>query len=264
VTSRNICTGSLNSNGAIQLLSASNNAIYDVVNGPTATSSGAAVYATGSSYNYIAPMVMGASGVYTYAVNLSGSGNSANETNLSGVNGGAISGGIGNAMRINGATVAANGLTGGNLVSGTAFAGTWSGDQTIKSGSIVQSNSNNWNFAQNQLRRNSSNSTSFKMTSFLLDGDTTNDTTLTHYWNFILYTSANPTTGSTSDSNTDFGIMGPGTLRLPRVKWTGPNSTGSGATSWGSNCPAVTCSAPYTWVTVTTSDGSTGYMPIYK
>jgi hypothetical protein len=121
----NICTGSLNAQGAVQLISANNNAIYDVVNAPAGTSSGAAVYATGSSYNYIAPSVMGASGVYTYAVNFSGSGNSANEVNLSGVNGAAISGGIGNAMRINGSTISSNGISSSNLVSGYPFGGSY-------------------------------------------------------------------------------------------------------------------------------------------
>jgi hypothetical protein len=207
---------------------------------------------------------MGAAGVYTYAVNLSGAGNSANEVNLSGVKAAAISGGINNAMQINGSTITANGLSSSNLVLGYAFAGKWANDQNIVSGALIQSNSNNWNFAQQQLRRNTSNSTQTKMTSFMLDGDPNNDTNLTDYWNFILYTAANPTSGSTSGATTDFGIVGPGTLRLPRVKWTGTNSTGSTAASWGSNCPAVTCSAPYTWITVTTSDGSTGYMPIYK
>lgn len=42
------------------------------------------------------------------------------------------------------------------------------------------------------------------------------------------------------------------------------NSTGAGTALLGTNSPAVTLSAPYTWVTVTTSDGSTGYIPIWK
>ena len=39
---------------------------------------------------------------------------------------------------------------------------------------------------------------------------------------------------------------------------------GSGSAGFGANCPAVTASAPYTWEKVTTSDGSQGYMPVWK
>jgi hypothetical protein len=41
-------------------------------------------------------------------------------------------------------------------------------------------------------------------------------------------------------------------------------STGAGTALLGTNCPAVTVSAPYTWETVTTSDGSTGFIPVWK
>jgi hypothetical protein len=42
------------------------------------------------------------------------------------------------------------------------------------------------------------------------------------------------------------------------------NSTGAGTALLGSNSPAVTLTAPYTWFQVTTSDGSTGYIPVWK
>jgi hypothetical protein len=47
-------------------------------------------------------------------------------------------------------------------------------------------------------------------------------------------------------------------------KFEGTNTTGSGSAALGANCPAVTATAPYTWIQVTTSDGSTGYLPVWK
>lgn len=41
-------------------------------------------------------------------------------------------------------------------------------------------------------------------------------------------------------------------------------STGAGIALFGANSPASTLTAPYTWLTVQTSDGSTGYVPIWK
>jgi hypothetical protein len=41
-------------------------------------------------------------------------------------------------------------------------------------------------------------------------------------------------------------------------------AAGSGSAGLGANCPAVTATAPYIWEKVTTSDGSQGYMPIWK
>lgn len=49
-----------------------------------------------------------------------------------------------------------------------------------------------------------------------------------------------------------------------KLKFSITNSTGAGSALLGSNCPAVTVINPYTWITVTTSDGSIGYMPIWK
>lgn len=47
-------------------------------------------------------------------------------------------------------------------------------------------------------------------------------------------------------------------------KFSGTNTTGAGSAALGSNSPAVTNSAPYTWLQVTTADGSTGYIPVWK
>jgi len=49
-----------------------------------------------------------------------------------------------------------------------------------------------------------------------------------------------------------------------KLKFSITNSTGAGSALLGANCPAVTVINPYTWITVTTSDGSIGYMPIWK
>lgn len=78
---------------------------------------------------------------------------------------------------------------------------------------------------------------------------------------------ATPTTGATSvlvdigagQSSTSTVLTLNGVMKLA-----GENTTGSGSASLGSNSPAVTNSAPYTWARVVTSDGSTGYIPIFK
>lgn len=48
------------------------------------------------------------------------------------------------------------------------------------------------------------------------------------------------------------------------VKFATGGTTGAGSALLGANCPAVTVAAPYQWQTVTTNDGSTGYIPIWK
>lgn len=58
--------------------------------------------------------------------------------------------------------------------------------------------------------------------------------------------------------NTVFKVTYDGTITLAN------NSTGGGSASLGGNCPASTLTGPYTWQKVTTSDGSTGYVPIWK
>lgn len=44
----------------------------------------------------------------------------------------------------------------------------------------------------------------------------------------------------------------------------GGNTTGAGTALLGTNSPAVTLTAPYTWLTVITADGSTAYVPAWK
>jgi hypothetical protein len=48
------------------------------------------------------------------------------------------------------------------------------------------------------------------------------------------------------------------------MKFSGLNSTGAGSALLGTNSPAVTNTAPYTWLKVLTSDGSTAYVPAWK
>ena len=42
------------------------------------------------------------------------------------------------------------------------------------------------------------------------------------------------------------------------------STTGTGTALLGTNCPAATVSAPYTWFQMTTSDGSLVYVPAWK
>lgn len=42
------------------------------------------------------------------------------------------------------------------------------------------------------------------------------------------------------------------------------NSIGAGSTALGTNCPAVTVGAPYTWLVMISSDGSKVFIPAWK
>jgi hypothetical protein len=56
-----------------------------------------------------------------------------------------------------------------------------------------------------------------------------------------------------------------GVLTMSAVpRFNGTNTTGAGTALLGTNSPAVTNTAPFTWFQVTTSDGSTGYIPVWK
>lgn len=48
------------------------------------------------------------------------------------------------------------------------------------------------------------------------------------------------------------------------VRYNGTNTTGAGAALLGTNSPATTLSAPYTWIQAKSSDGSTVYIPVWK
>jgi hypothetical protein len=49
-----------------------------------------------------------------------------------------------------------------------------------------------------------------------------------------------------------------------KLKFSITNSTGANSALLGANSPATILTAPYTWITVITSDGTTGFMPIWK
>lgn len=55
-----------------------------------------------------------------------------------------------------------------------------------------------------------------------------------------------------------------GQADLAAVKFTSGNTTGAGSAALGANSPAITLTAPYTWLTVLTNDGSTAYIPVWK
>jgi hypothetical protein len=81
------------------------------------------------------------------------------------------------------------------------------------------------------------------------------------------FKSTTPTTGRTlvvieggaADSNTTniFQING-------TQKFGGQNTTAAVAGVIGTTCPAVTCTAAYTWISAVSSDGSVVYFPVWK
>ncbi len=73
----------------------------------------------------------------------------------------------------------------------------------------------NWNYGHLQVARNASNSNNFKAISFMLDGDTDNNTDLYGYPNIIINTDTAPTTGDTSVlENASMTINAPSTIRF--------------------------------------------------
>jgi hypothetical protein len=82
--------------------------------------------------------------------------------------------------------------------------------------------------------------------------------TVGHAASFSQTTSAGTATVVIANTGTDPA------LELGLVKFDATNTTGATATLWGSNCPAVTCTAPYTWITTLAADGSTVYIPVFK
>lgn len=58
---------------------------------------------------------------------------------------------------------------------------------------------------------------------------------------------------------------GTGKIILSAIpRFNGTNSTGAGSSLLGANSPATTLTAPYTWISVITSDGSTCFFPVWK
>lgn len=55
-----------------------------------------------------------------------------------------------------------------------------------------------------------------------------------------------------------------GEIDVKLVKYTGGNTSGAGSALLGTNSPAVTNTAPYTWITAKAADNSTVYIPAWK
>ena len=82
----------------------------------------------------------------------------------------------------------------------------------------------------------------------------------------ILQTGVKTTTGSTqATATTALTIKGETQIAIfaATPKFT-QNTTGAGSALLSTNCPAVTVTAPYTWITMISSDGSTVYIPAWK
>lgn len=92
---------------------------------------------------------------------------------------------------------------------------------------------------------------------------------------FQIETSGGATQISTGDVTTDLklsandinGLLlknGTGLVIVQGRMQFNDNATGSGSAALGTNCPAVTPTAPYTWIKIQSSDGSVVYVPAYK
>lgn len=71
-----------------------------------------------------------------------------------------------------------------------------------------------------------------------------------------IFFGTNTATNAATDS---VGIMADGTIKLLKN-----DSTGAGTALLSTNCPAVTATAPYTWMKFTSNDGSAVYVPCWK
>ncbi len=69
--------------------------------------------------------------------------------------------------------------------------------------------------------------------------------------------------GTSSIKFTD-GSTGVAAIETGIIKFSGTNTTGAGSAALGANSPAVTNTAPYTWIQVTSADGSQCYVPAWK
>jgi hypothetical protein len=80
------------------------------------------------------------------------------------------------------------------------------------------------------------------------------------------FTALGPAVGDNFVKNINADVLSIGSHLNVRgvITFAGPNTTGAGKASLGSNCPAVNCAAPYTWIQATAADGSTVYIPAFK
>lgn len=74
--------------------------------------------------------------------------------------------------------------------------------------------------------------------------------------------------GRNASDSADIDVLAVDAGNLVRVyteiRYHGPQSTGGGTALLGTNCPASTVAAPYTWFQFTSSDGSVVYIPAWK
>jgi hypothetical protein len=89
--------------------------------------------------------------------------------------------------------------------------------------------------------------------------------TITQQNHKLLLTNASGLAATIDPTN----LTAPRTITLPNAGGTPLLYQGAttGSTAFapaGANCPATNCVTPYTWMQVTTPDGSTGYMPVFK
>jgi hypothetical protein len=91
-----------------------------------------------------------------------------------------------------------------------------------------------------------------------LTNNTVNFGSASHYLNNLYATTLN----LNSTFSIGGGTAGLGTI-TGQLKFAA-GTTGSGSAALGANSPAVTNTAPYTWLQVTASDGSQLYVPAWK
>lgn len=158
----------------------------------------------------------------------------------------------GTSLALGGATIGSNAL---------AVTGTVAVSSTVSLGSVIDSASAQFGLAGGGvggvgLRLGSSLVAAWNSASNLLSGSL--DTSLSRISAGIVGVGTGAA-GSFAGTLKTTGLLVQG---VPTFN--GTNTTGAGTALLGTNSPASTNSAPYTWVQITTSDGSTAYVPAWK
>jgi hypothetical protein len=131
-------------------------------------------------------------------------------------------------------------------------------------GEIENASTVNWNFASLALKRNSSNLSSAKFISFLLDGDTVNNTSLTAYGNIWGTFDSAPTTSSTfSGLNGILNFGGPNALAFhtnasERMRLDSTGRLGLGTSSPDSNLHVASGGNTFLKISTSFASPSTG------
>lgn len=87
-----------------------------------------------------------------------------------------------------------------------------------------------------------------------------------NYWSQTVTSTGQLTlAGAGTDAGITITPSGTGKIILSAIpRFNGTNSTGAGTALLGTNSPASTLSAPYTWISVISSDGSQCFIPAWK